>query len=156
MKILFVCLGNICRSPLAEELFRTHIREAGLEDMFHIDSCGTGNWHSGQLPDVRTRRNAEKNGITLTHRARQIRETDFETFDHLFVMDKMNLSDVNGLRPDFSHKVSMITEYSTSFKGRQVPDPYTGDEDDFENVFRMLNQVCSELAKYFHSKYRTA
>lgn len=154
MKILFICLGNICRSPLAEELFRVHIRNAGLEDVFTIDSCGTGSWHTGQLPDPRTRKNAEKNGIILTHRARQISKDDFLFFDHLLVMDEMNLNDVTEMHPAFAHKVSLLTDFSTSCRGEPVPDPYTGNEDDFENVFRMLNQVCSELARHFHSQYR--
>lgn len=154
MKILFVCLGNICRSPLAEELFRRHIHASGLSGHYTIDSCGTGNWHQGELPDPRTRKTAEQKGVVLTHRARQIKESDFEQFDHLLVMDHNNYRDVCAIRKDLAHKVNLLTEFSRNFKGMVIPDPYFGDEAGFEQVHELLDNVSAEIAEHFNQTYR--
>lgn len=150
MKVLFVCLGNICRSPLAEGLFRHHVQTLQLDKVFEIDSCGTGNWHAGELPDPRTRQSAKDNGITLTHRARQIRFEDFDYYDHLLVMDHNNYSDVIAIRPEMSHKVNLLTHFHPEFKNHIVPDPYYGDKKDFDNVFEMLNTVTKDLVYFLH------
>lgn len=144
MKVLFVCLGNICRSPLAEGLFKHHVKELNLD--FECDSCGTGNWHQGEKPDSRMIQTAKKNGIELNHRARQIKSSDFEEFDHIFVMDHQNHSDVIGLKPELADKIKLITAYNQNYNGEIIPDPYFGGQEGFDQVFDMLNHITKDLA----------
>lgn len=145
-KVLFICLGNICRSPLAETLFNHHIRLVGRSADFIVDSCGTGGWHAGEKADPRTRRTAEKYDIEITHRARQLSDEDAENFDYLLVMDKNNLNDVNARFENIGNKVSLITDLTPSFKGRIIPDPYFGDDTGFDQVHKLLDKVTKELA----------
>lgn len=154
MRILFVCLGNICRSPLAEALFNHHLTSLGINQKFIVDSCGTNGYHNGELADPRTRKSAELRGIPIPHRSRQIQMSDFDTFDHILVMDTENLKNVIALAPDKSEKVQLITHFSEQFKGQIIPDPYFGDEKGFDNVFELLNDVNKELAQYFSNKYQ--
>jgi protein-tyrosine phosphatase len=150
MKVLFICLGNICRSPLAEGLFKHHVSALQLDHMFEIDSCGTGDWHAGELADPRMRKTAQKNGVELTHRARQIRHTDFDEFDHLFVMDNSNYSNVVAMRPEMAHKVNLLTHFHPEYKNQIVPDPYFGDQIAFDEVFNMLNIITKDLVHFLH------
>lgn len=154
MRILFVCLGNICRSPLAEALFNHHLKLLGKDQNFIIDSCGTNGFHNGELADSRTRKSAESKGISITHQSRQIKLSDLDTFDHILVMDDKNLKTVIALSPDKSEKVHLITHFSEQFKGQIIPDPYFGDEKGFDDVFELLNDVNKELAQYFCNKYQ--
>jgi protein-tyrosine phosphatase len=135
-----VCLGNICRSPLAEGILRTK-----LTTDFYIDSAGTGGWHVGQSPDVRSIETARNYNIDISHlKARKFSVSDFDTFDHIFVMDQSNYKDVLQLAPDgiAKSKVSLILGPS-----KEVPDPYYGGQDGFEKVYHLLNQACEEIAK---------
>lgn len=153
MKILFVCLGNICRSPLAEGLFAHHVKNQGLESEIFTDSCGTGNWHEGELPDPRMRKTAEKNGIVLTHRARQISLNDFEEFDYILVMDHQNMKDVLNLNQHAGSKVKLVSEFHEDYKNQIVPDPYFGDQNGFDEVFEMLNSITEKLVHHLkHNK----
>ena len=112
MKVLTVCLGNICRSPLAEVLVRKALQEAGIEAT--VDSAGTGEWHLGELPDARARKVAADHGITLTHTARRLSEQDFSDFDHILVMDEQNLRTVKKLQPTTSKaRVKMIRDFNS-------------------------------------------
>lgn len=154
MGFLFVCLGNICRSPLAEALFRAHFTKLKPNSDFLIDSCGTGGWHAGELPDIRMRDTAKSNGLELTHKARQLKLSDFTEFDHLLVMDHENYRNVVDLSPQHKNKVNLITDFSTSYKGLIIPDPYFGNENDFKDVFKLLNEVSSEVAQHFHKQYK--
>ena len=145
MKILMVCLGNICRSPLAEGIMQDKARRAGLEWM--VDSAGTGYWHSGEMPDSRSVKIARQNGIDITgQRARQFQTADFERFDRIFVMDTQNLRDVLRQARSEAHraKVDLILNQIHPGQERSVPDPYY-DDDGFEQVFQMLDAACEEF-----------
>lgn len=153
MKVLFICLGNICRSPMAEGLFLHHIGKLGISERFTVDSCGTGNWHEGELADKRMLKTAAENGIILTHRARQLRKEDPDTFDYLFVMDRQNLRDVLALYPESAHKIKLVTDLSQAHLNSEIPDPYYGTNKDFENVYELLNQVTLQLAHHLIKKH---
>ena len=148
-KILFVCLGNICRSPAAEGIFNQKIKERDLENLFLVDSAGTGSWHVGNLPDQRMRTAALNRGIELTSRARQIEENDLYEFDHILVMDKDNLNAVKSLIKDDMHtmnsKIKLILSYSKKSQLDEVPDPYYGGQNGFEKVLDLLNDAIEEL-----------
>ena len=144
-KILMVCLGNICRSPLAEGIMRSKLSED-----FTVDSAGTGGWHAGELPDKRSIATAKNRGLDITNqRARQFKKNDFEIFDHIFVMDNSNYKDVLALAPneEAKSKVKLILNEILPNENVDVPDPYYGGQDGFENVFDMLDQACEEIAR---------
>ena len=148
-KILFVCLGNICRSPAAEGIFNQKIKERDLEDFFVVDSAGTGSWHVGNLPDQRMRTTALTRGIELTSRARQIEENDLYEFDHILVMDKDNLDAVKSLTKGdinpLNSKIKLILSHLKNSQLDEVPDPYYGGQNGFEKVLDLLNDAIDEL-----------
>jgi len=146
MKILFVCLGNICRSPLAEAIFTHKIKEKGLESQFSADSCGMANYHIGHSPDTRTIRNVIKNGVQMRHLGRQFSSVDFDAFDVILPMDKSNLNNILQLSNDASHlkKVKLVREYDPNGQG-EVPDPYYGTDKDFQEVFDILDRTIENL-----------
>jgi protein-tyrosine phosphatase len=143
-KILMVCLGNICRSPLAEGIMRVK-----LSKDFIVDSAGTGGWHAGELPDKRSISTAKNRGLDITsQRARQFKISDFNTFDYIYVMDNSNYKDVMALAPneEVKSKVKLILNELFPNENVDVPDPYYGGQDGFENVFNMLNEACDVIA----------
>jgi protein-tyrosine phosphatase len=143
-KILMVCLGNICRSPLAEGIMRSK-----LSNDFIVDSAGTGGWHAGELPDKRSIATAKNKGLDITNqRARQFKISDFESFDYIYVMDNSNYKDVVALAPneEAKSKVMLILNEIFPNENVDVPDPYYGGQDGFENVFDMLNEACDLIA----------
>jgi protein-tyrosine phosphatase len=145
-KILFVCLGNICRSPLAEGIM-LHLKEKHDLDL-EIDSAGTASYHIDEAPDPRTITNAKKNGVDLSKlRARQFSANDFEAFDFIYVMDKSNLRNVLSLAKNDSHKQKVALFLDTLHPGKnlEVPDPYYGDETHFEEVFQLVYKACDNL-----------
>ena len=148
-KILFVCLGNICRSPAAEGIFNQKIKERDLENFFIVDSAGTGNWHVGNLPDQRMRSTALSRGIELTSRSRQIEENDLYEFDQILVMDKDNLNAVKSLTKDqnnpINSKIKLILNYSKNSQLDEVPDPYYGGQNGFEKVIDLLDDAMDGL-----------
>lgn len=145
---MFVCLGNICRSPLAEALFRAHVREAGLEDDFDVESSGTGQWHVGEPADARMRQTAAENGLDLAaHRAQQFVEDHLDEYDHIFVMDKNNLHDVLYLDTEdrFGNKVRLFREFDPEPEDYQVPDPYYGGDGGFQHVYEIVDRTVASL-----------
>lgn len=145
MKVLFVCLGNICRSPLAEALFIHKIRTLGVADLFEVDSCGTSNYNLGDSPDHRTVANAHRNGVPMAHVARQLSSTDMAYFDRILVMDSKNYEQVLALSDPVHHgKVTMMRQFDPE-GGGDVPDPYWGNAEDFQEVFEILDRSVSRL-----------
>ncbi len=145
MKILMVCLGNICRSPLAEGIFRKQIETRGLD--WKVDSAGTGDWHSGESPDPRSIQVARHQGLDISNqRARQIRSHDLSTFDFIFAMDKANYRNILELvkQPDQCDRVHLFLEFARSEDALEVPDPYWNDNG-FHEVYHMLDQACQHV-----------
>lgn len=149
MKVLMVCLGNICRSPLAEGILKTKIEQHNLD--WQVDSAGTGSWHVGELPDPRSIATAKKYDIDITYqRARQFQTNDLEEFDLIFAMDSQNHRDILRLAKTEAHreKVHLIMNIVQPDSNQGVPDPYW-DDDGFEEVFRMLDEACDVIiARY--------
>ncbi len=147
-RILFVCLGNICRSPAAEELFRTVVADHGDLDGWIIDSAGIGSWHTGQLPDKRMRIHAARRGYSLRHRARQVSADDFDRFDLIIGMDSGNISDLRELAPtaeSMSKIVPMARYFTMATRYDHVPDPYYEGAEGFELVLDLLDNACRNL-----------
>ena len=149
-KILMVCLGNICRSPLAEGILQSKLDKA----KFLVDSAGTSDWHSGKQPDKRSVAISKKFGVDISNqRARQFQVQDFEDFDYIYVMDNSNYKDILALAPTniAKEKVSIILNQIFEDENVDVPDPYYGLEDGFENVYAMLDEACNIIAKKLDS-----
>jgi protein-tyrosine phosphatase len=154
--VLFVCLGNICRSPLAEAVFRDLVERAGVGDRFDIDSAGTTAYHAGESPDARTVEVAARRGVRVRHAARQIEPSDFARFDYVVVMDTSNLAKVERLaervRPDA--EVHLLRAFdSQASADLEVPDPYFGGARGFEDVHDMIERACRGLLEHVRSEY---
>lgn len=144
--VLFVCLGNICRSPLAEGVLLHLVEEAGLGDGVRVDSAGTGAWHVGERPDPRSLEVAERHGIELPGRARRVTEDDFHHFDRIVAMDRSNLSDLESLRPEGARAtLSLLRDHDPDPGEGEVPDPYYGGDDGFDRVYEMVRRSCAAL-----------
>ena len=148
MKLLFVCMGNICRSPTAEGVMRHLLREQDLEDEIEIDSAGTGGWHAGDPPDARATEAARRRGIVLEGAARKVRPADFSDYDLLLAADRENLADLRALAPsdEARAKVRLLREFDpASSADLDVPDPYYGGPDGFEDVLDLVEAACRGL-----------
>lgn len=146
-KILFVCLGNICRSPSAHEVMRTLVEKSGLQHAIEIDSAGTAAYHKGELPDSRMRMHAARRGYQLTHRSRPVCTDDFYYFDRIIGMDDRNMEQLKTQAPDLAslQKLSRMTDYCRTHTIDHVPDPYYGGEQGFEQVLDLLEDACGGL-----------
>lgn len=146
VKILMVCLGNICRSPLAEGILQSKLPA----DKFLVDSAGTGDWHVGQQPDKRSILTAKNRGLDIScQKARQLKPSDFEEFDHIYVMDSSNFSDVTKLAPNEKSRAKVKLMMDEIYPGKKmgVPDPYYGGQNGFEEVYDMLDEACELVAQ---------
>lgn len=146
-RILFVCLGNICRSPAAEGIMRHMVEARGLSSSFYIDSAGTYGGHAGELPDARMRTHAARRGYKLEHRSRPITTDDFDRFDLILGMDDMNVENLRRMAPDADSltKIHRMTDYSRRYLHDHVPDPYYSGADGFELVLDLLEDACDGL-----------
>lgn len=146
-KLLFVCLGNICRSPSAENIMRHLVEQAGLDQQILCDSAGTSSYHVGAAPDRRMQAAAQKRNIQLIGRARQFTRADFEDFDLILAMDQENYRNILSLDPagKYRHKVKMMCDYASNFKDNEVPDPYYGGQSGFDYVIDLLLDACQGL-----------
>lgn len=156
IKILFVCLGNICRSPLAEGHFIELIKTHNLDKNVICDSAGTSSYHIGDLPDHRTRKNAENHGMILTHKARQFKAEDFDDFDYILVMDNSNLSNISIFKSnmkEYKAKVFKMRYFDYNFKDIDVPDPYYMGEEGFEEVYNILERSTSNFMSFLKAEH---
>jgi protein-tyrosine phosphatase len=147
--VLFVCLGNICRSPLAEAAFRREVEQIGLD--IEIDSAGTGTWNIGKPPDPRAQAVARINGLDISeYRARQVQPEDFRRFSHVVALDAKNLADLHALRPDDAiAEISLLLDHVDGREGEAVPDPYYGGEADFGATWQAVSAGAEALARRF-------
>ncbi len=161
IKVLFVCLGNICRSPIAEATFREIINQKGISDKIACDSAGTAGYHIGSLPDKRTIKNALSHGIALIHRGRKMTTLDFDEFQHIAVMDESNFKDVYELyfktkhTPPPADKVFLLRDHDPDTRGiSEVPDPYYESEEAFEEVFQIVRRSNEAFVDFLIEKYQ--
>ena len=149
VRLLFVCMGNICRSPTAEGVMRGLLREQGLEDAVEVDSAGTGDWHAGAPPDARATAAARSRGVTLEGAARVVARRDFDDFDLILAADRRNLRELRMLAPPGSRaELRMLREFDPATAGApdlDVPDPYYGGDDGFEHVLDLVESACRGL-----------
>lgn len=151
IKVLFVCLGNICRSPLAEAIFNAKVEESNLLSSFKSDSAGTSDFHIGELPDERTILTGKKNNLEINHRGRQVNRTDFRDFDYIIAMDDHNLRNLNSMKIRYGFpdkEIFLMRDFVPGSEGLSVPDPYYGGEEGFEEIYKILDVALDNfLAK---------
>ncbi len=154
--VLMVCMGNICRSPLAHGLFEDLVEQEGLTDVIIVDSAGTHAYHVGEPPDPRSQQTAQRHGVDLSRqRARRVSRDDFEQYDYILAMDHDNYSNLTGIAPDeHQHKVRLFLEYAPQRREREVPDPYYGGPDGFEYVYELVEAAALGLLADIRGKHR--
>ncbi|MGK7396206.1 MAG: low molecular weight protein-tyrosine-phosphatase [Candidatus Cyclobacteriaceae bacterium M3_2C_046] len=158
IKVLFVCLGNICRSPLAEAIFIKQIKERGWEKKFRVDSAGTSNYHIGDEPDQRTFEVAEKNGLTLDHLGRQIKIEDFRDYDYILAMDQSNYDDIMSYKAYVAKgiqlpEIHLMRKFENDGSQKDVPDPYFGGSRGFQEVYDILERTIANFLDYLQEKH---
>lgn len=155
IKVLFVCLGNICRSPAAEGIFKKLVKDCHLENDIYVDSAGTSGWHQGDLPDERMRTHGQRRGYTFDSKARKFVAEDFKKFDYIIVMDDENYTNASRLieSDDDLAKLHKMTDFSNKYTHDHVPDPYYGGAAGFELVMDLLEDACENLLEDIKEKY---
>lgn len=153
--VVFVCMGNICRSPTAEAVFRNQVTSAGLDERIHIDSAGTHDYHIGEPPDPRTRQAAAQRGYDMSDlRGRQVAAADFERFDYVLAMDHANLSILQRLRPrEAKGHLGLFLEFARRHEELEVPDPYYGGKEGFERVLDMVEDAAEGLLAHIRRQH---
>lgn len=153
--VLFVCMGNICRSPMAEGIFRSVAEREGLLDQLHVDSAGIIGFHAGSPPDPRAQQTAGKHGVDISgQRSRKVRDADFVDFDHILVMDHSNLSDMLGRCPDgYEDRIKLFLSYAPDLLGEEMPDPYYGADDGFERCFKAGEAAATALLAHIKEQH---
>jgi protein-tyrosine phosphatase len=148
-KILFLCMGNICRSPAGHCVFQQLVDEAGIADQFEVESAGTIGFHIGSDPDLRMQQTMRARGIPIIGKSRQLGVADLEYYDLILAMDKENLAGARKLDPSQAHwpKIKLFSEYCTAHDETEVPDPYYGGDQGFEHVMDMIEDGCDNLLK---------
>lgn len=153
IRVLFVCMGNICRSPTAEAVFRRQVQEAGLDAQIHIDSAGTHDYHVGEEPDPRAQLAAGQRGYDMMGLVgRKVETNDFEAFHYVLAMDAYNLSLLRRLcPPEHAHKLGLFMDFSERFEENEVPDPYYGGDEGFEHVLDMVEDAARGLLAHIRA-----
>lgn len=156
IKVLFVCMGNICRSPTAHGVFEQRVKERALDDHILVDSAGTHAYHVGEQPDRRSQATALARGCDLSYqRARKVTVQDFDEFDFVLAMDQSNLSDLHGLAsPQQRQRIALFLDYAERWEEREVPDPYYGGSRGFDRVFDMVDDAAEGLLAHIMREYR--
>lgn len=154
IKVVFVCLGNICRSPLAEAIFNYQIQKRGLDHALSSDSSGTSNYHIGEDPDTRSIEVAVKHSVPIAHKGRQFHYMDGKAFDYIIAMDQSNHRDIIHELGDRHDGLYLMRDFDTNDKGANVPDPYYGGKDGFENVFQILDRSMANFIDFLVEKHR--
>jgi len=156
IKVLFVCMGNICRSPMAEAVFQKMVKEAGLSQQIQVDSAGTGSWHVGEKAHPNTLRVLQKHAIPYNGRARQFRRDDLDDFDYVLAMDKENLAHVQQQSYQNKTKVNLFLNYAKE-KGKvrvdEVPDPYGNPDSAYEEVYDLVTKGCAALLDHIRTRH---
>lgn len=155
VQVLFICLGNICRSPTAHGVFESLVACQGLADQIVIDSAGTGDWHIGRAPDPRAQQAAQRRGHDIAHlRARQVTPGDFSHFDYILAMDHANLDDLQAMRPQwYQGHLGLFLDFAPGLAGSAVPDPYYGGEEGFDQVFDMVDAASRGLLDHIRQHH---
>lgn len=154
VRVLFVCTGNICRSPMAEGVFKRHVADAGLADRIKADSAGTHDYHVGAAPDTRAQKTAAKRGYDISKLCgRQVIRRDFTEYDYVLAMDAVNMRNLARLCPaEHAHKLKLLMEYARGATSREVPDPYYGSADDFEWVLDLVESASEGLLDHIRTR----